>query len=133
MNTKIILASTAVFLGINGIALSFIPIEISRYFSIDPASLNLLIFQVMGALYFAFAMLNWMAKGSIIGGIYNRPLAVANFTHFAIGSLALVKGILVHPEWPAVIWVITLGYCLFAVSFGLILFRSPVMVQKANT
>jgi len=30
--------------------------------------------QIIGSFYFAFAILNWMSKGSIIGGIYNRPI-----------------------------------------------------------
>ena len=36
-------------------------------------------------------MLNWMAKGTLIGGIYNKPIAIGNFTHFTIGGLALIK------------------------------------------
>jgi len=49
---------------------------------------------LLGALYVDFAMLNWMVKGSLIGNIYNRPVAVANFTHFLVGGLALAKGVM---------------------------------------
>ena len=44
--------------------------------------------QIIGSLYFALAILNWMSKGSFIGGIYNRPIAIANLTHFVIAGLA---------------------------------------------
>ena len=32
-----------------------------------------------------------MAKESLIGGIYNRPIAIGNFMHFAVGAMALIK------------------------------------------
>ena len=43
-----------------------------------------------------FAMLNWMAKGVIIGGIYSRPIVIANLAHFLIGDLELIKAV-IHP------------------------------------
>ncbi|WP_243431470.1 hypothetical protein [Algoriphagus lutimaris] len=89
INTKIVLSLIAVFLGIFGISLSFFPQEIS--FSLNLQADFFLFLQLMGALYFGYTMINWMVKGSTIGGIYNRPIAIGNFSHFAIGTLALIK------------------------------------------
>ncbi|MBZ5856607.1 hypothetical protein [Flavihumibacter profundi] len=133
MNTRIILTLSAILLAVVGISLSFLPEEISHFLVVDNSPIFHLLLQITGALFFAFAMLNWMAKGSIIGGIYNRPLAVANFTHFAIGSLALLKAVLRHHDLPSAIWAITFGYCLLAVLFARILFRSPAIEKNANT
>ena len=87
MNTKLIMAASALFMAAIGISLTFLPKEISNMIGAGYISNIPIALQLSGALYFAFAMLNWMAKGSIIGGIYNRPLTIANFTHFAIGGL----------------------------------------------
>ena len=87
--------------------------------------------QIMGALYFSFAMINWMAKGAIIGGIYNKPLAIGNFTHFFIGALALIKAAANNPSLPAGVYLLTGLYAVFALLFGLIAFRDP-NVQKTT-
>jgi hypothetical protein len=50
-------------------------------------------------------MLNWMAKGTIIGGIYNRPIAIANLTHFLIGGLALAKLAFNNHKISIILWV----------------------------
>ena len=50
--------------------------------------------QLAGALYVGFAMVNWMAKGNLLGGIYNRAVAMGNFADFGIGAIVLVKGLI---------------------------------------
>ena len=125
MNTKIIMTAAAIVTGIAGIAFTFLPAEILSYASLETNTALLLVFQISGALYFAFAMLNWMTKTSIIGGIYNKPIAVANFTHFFIGAMALLKGLLSNPTLPFLIWAIAILYLIFAILFGLIFMQSP--------
>lgn len=80
---------------------------------------------------FAFAMLNWMAKGSVIEGIYNRPITIANFTHFLIGSLALIKSSMKHPDLPLTIWMVVVLYITFVFLFGIVFFRSPVSKKES--
>ena len=130
MNTKIIMTASAIILGITGIVLTFIPDEIIDYLSLEMNKTLLSLMQILGALYFAFGMLNWMTKTSLIGGIYNRPIAVANFTHFLIAGLALTKGLISNPSSPYIIWIIGIFYLVFAISFGVILFRHPISETK---
>ena len=132
MNTKLIMTLSAVFLAIMGISLTFFPMEISDYFDLNSTKAFHLIGQILGSLYFAFAMLNWMTKGSFIGGIYNRPIAVANFTHFFIGGLALIKGVAANHGLPYIFWILAGIYSVFALLFGLILFRNPAIVKEAS-
>ncbi len=119
------MASSAVSLAIIGLCLTFLATEIADYFLLSSTILLQLIIQIVGALYFAFAMLNWMAKGNVIGGIYNRPIAIANFAHFLMGGLALMKSLMKHPELPGVIWAVAGLYIIFALFFGMVFFRSP--------
>jgi hypothetical protein len=132
MNTKLIMTASAVLLALIGLSLTFLPNEMMHYSGIGNSKPLQLILQLLGALYFGFAMLNWMAKGSVIGGIYNRPIALANFTHFLIGGLALVKALLKDTTLPYTIWVLALSYSVFAILFWLILYRQPINKQKSK-
>jgi hypothetical protein len=126
MNTKILMTLSAIILALIGISLIFLPKEILDYLELSVSETLQLLMQIIGSFYFAFAILNWMSKGSIIGGIYNRPIAMANLTHFVIAGLALIKGILANPSLSSVIWSIAIIYSMFAILFGIVAFKHPV-------
>ena len=132
MNTKLILTLSAFFLALIGLTLTFLPEEIIKLAGVPSSKIVQLILQILGALYVGFAMLNWMARGSTIGGIYNRPISIANLTHFLIGALALIKGLMNNPGLSLVIWILTGLYSIFAVLFGLLFSRNPVGDKKMN-
>jgi len=125
MNTKLIMTLSATFMAIIGIGLTFLPDEILKYTGMGSTELARIILQLLGALYFAFAMLNWMAKGAIIGGIYNKPISTANATHFFIGALALLKALMHSTGAPTLFWVLAAIYLVFAICFGIIFTRHP--------
>jgi hypothetical protein len=129
-NTKLIMMLSAIFLAAIGISLTFFPNEIADLIGINSSKTLQLILQILGALFFAFAMLNWMAKGTIIGGIYNKPVSVANLTHFVIGALALVKAVLSDHTLPYGVWILAGIYSVFAVLFAIIFSQPPVMDKK---
>lgn len=125
MNTKLLMTLSAILLGGVGIVLTFAPQEVLAYFEATPVSaLAGLILQVLGALYFAFAMVNWTSKSNLIGGIYGRPIAIGNLTHFVVGALALVKGYFAF-NLPVVL-VAAIVYAILAVSFTIVFFTHPV-------
>ena len=128
MNTKLLMTVSAFVLGIIGVALSFAPQEVAVYLRLNGASS--IILQILGALYFGFAMLNWTAKANLIGGIYSRPVAIGNFTHFIIGALALIKTAL-NNSGITFIWIVVIVYSIFAIFFGYVLFNNPVMKNKS--
>jgi len=121
---------SAIILALIGISLIFLPNEILDYLELSVSETLQLLMQIIGSLYFALAILNWMSKGSFIGGIYNRPIAMANLTHFVIAGLALIKGILANPSLSYVIWSIAIIYSIFAIFFGIVAFRHPVNENK---
>lgn len=132
MNTKYLMTASAVFLGFSGILFTFIPEEILNAFGLEATKPLQLLVQITGALYFGFGMLNWMTKSGLIGGIYNRPVAVANISHFSIAGLALLKALVSNPDLPLMVWIAGIIYGIFAISFGLILFRHPISVPKSE-
>lgn len=125
MNTKIIMTASAVIFGLISVVFTFIPAEFLAYMNFETSKSTELFLQVFGALYFAFALLNWMTRYSMIGGIYNRPIALANFSHFVIAGLALIKGINSISGLHHVIWLAAFVYSIFAVLFGFIAFKNP--------
>ena len=126
MNTKSLMTLSAMILALIGISLIFLPNEILDYLQLSVSETLQLLMQIIGSFYFAFAILNWMSKGSLIGGIYGHPIAMANLTHFVIAGLALIKGILANPSLSYLIWSITIIYSIFAIIFGIVAFKHPV-------
>jgi hypothetical protein len=115
------MAASAVFLGITGLAALFAPDEILRAASIPSSPFLPPLVQLCAALLLGFAMTNWMVKGSRVGGIYNRPIAVGNLLHFAVGAITLDRFALHGREaWPVLVFATI--YTLFAVAFGLVVF-----------
>ena len=125
VNTKLLLGASAVVLGTAGLAGTFAPHELLSAIGIAPAGALPILVQLLAALYFGFAMLNWAAKGSLIGGIYNRPVAIGNLTHFVIGALALAKAVM-SGQSNRVVIAATVVYVVFALGFSVVFFRSPV-------
>jgi hypothetical protein len=128
--SKIVLGSSAIILAASGLALTFFPEELAESINLpEGASVKLLI-QTIGAMYFGFAMLNWMSRRSLIGGIYNRPIAIANMTHFMMVGITLTK-LMLSKALPQSFWLVTLIYAVYALIFGWLLFTTPNLIQKA--
>ncbi|HEX4936672.1 MAG TPA: hypothetical protein VFV33_26000 [Gemmatimonadaceae bacterium] len=123
MNTKLLLSVSALVMGAAGIAGLFMPEELLRWTGTDSGAIARTLVQVLAALYFAFAMVNWTARGSLIGGIYNRPVALGNLTHFVIGALTLVQAAV---SGDGAVVTLAVVYAVFAVAFSVVFFRSPV-------
>lgn len=112
-------------MAIIGGSLTFLPQEILTYYQIQADIILMVGMQLLGALYLGFAMLNWMSKSNLMGGIYSRPVAIANTMHFTMGGLLFLKQVLDRPA-SADLLCLTLLYLGFAVIFGIVAFkRSP--------
>ena len=131
MTTRVLLVMSAGFLAILGLGALFLPNEILAYLGAPQQGALPELVQILGAHYLAFALLNWMVKDSLFGGIYNRQAAMGNFTHFVIGAIVLLKGA-IGGQTPGSTWIACGCYALFAGWFGAILFfGSPVKASRA--
>jgi len=124
MNTRILMTLSAVFLAILGTGITFLPQELLAFAGAATGGTVVLLMQMLGALYLGFAVLNWMNRGNFIGGIYFRPVSMANFFNFAIGAVPLLKWVITQP-FALVVAVIALIYSIFGVWFGLVVFTHP--------
>ena len=123
MNTKILMTSSALVLGAAGIFALFLPEWILSAQGATATEAMSMLVQLMGALYFAFALMNWTAKDGVIGGIYARPVSLGNFAHFFAGALLLVKAQF-SSEFSWLGFVVMLVYVFYALCFYWLVFRA---------
>jgi hypothetical protein len=115
---------SAAFLATLGVGITFLPQELLAHVGARPEGTPALLIQLLGALYLGFATLNWMNRGSHIGGIYGRPVSMANFFNFAVGATALLKGAIAQ-QFALEVAAMASIYSVFGVWFGLVLFTHP--------
>jgi hypothetical protein len=121
MNTKLLMVVSSIVLGLAGIIAVFAPQELLAAVQAPMTQPLPVIIQLMGAFYVAFALTNWTAKDSIIGGIYARPISLGNFAHFTVGALVLAK-YQRSDGAPALLFVVLIVYAVFALIFGWLVF-----------
>ena len=122
MNTKILMTSSSLVLGVTGILALFMPDVLLSMQGIEAKEATSLLVQLLGGMYFAFAMMNWTAKDSAIGGIYARPVSLANFSHFLTGTLLLMKYL--FDEFSPSVLAAAAVYTIYAVCFYWLVFRA---------
>ncbi len=122
--------SSAITMGVIGFILTFMPNETLEFLNQPQSEIPALILQLMGALYFGFAILNWMAKNVLIGGIYAKPLCLGNLVNYLIGALTLIKLVFTGNLSIVYFWLLTILYILFAIAFGYVSFTNPELREK---
>lgn len=128
MKTKWLLISSAVVMGLLGLAGTFIPEEISNVLGIDSSPITLILLQIIGGLYLGFAMLNWFTRSSLIGGIYNKPVVLGNLIHCVVVFFALLRQLM--EQFDFIIVIMTLVYLGFAIWFILVMRSNPLRNQS---
>ncbi len=82
--------------------------------------------QLLGAALLGVGAMNWIARRSVLGGIYGRAVVAGNQTHLTIGAILLVKHGFAAGGSPAY-WILTGIYVLGAGLFlYLLLFSSGI-------
>lgn len=129
MNTRLLLTTVAIVLAGAGGALLFAPSEILMLAGFPSARPFSPLLQVAGGMYLAFAGMNWLARGATIGGIYLRPVSIANFIHFFVGTLVIARDIASHES--TLVESGALGvYAILAILFWWLLFKHPGVQAK---
>lgn len=117
--------ASALFMALLAAPAIFAPQEVLAHAGGTSDASGALALQVFGAVYFGFALLNWMAQANLIGGIYSRPVAMGNFVHFFVAALALVKAAF-SGQHAMPFLAIAAAYVALAVGFALVLFGNPL-------
>lgn len=65
----------------------------------------------------------------MIGGIYNKPIAIGKLTHFAVSAIALLKLVFKIQLHSETVIVATVIYMLLALCFGYVFLNNPSNVK----
>jgi hypothetical protein len=132
MKTGILMRASALTIGVIGLALSFLPGEILSHYGAQSEWGSELVLQAAGAAYVGFAVMNWMARDILIGGIYSRPLAMGNFVHFVVVTITLLK-VLLDGHLRVAVAIAFVVFAVFAVWFGFVAFTHPIQQKPDRT
>jgi len=123
ISTQITRASAGVLL-VGGLALLFAPdVILPRLIPSYPAG-GVWLGQMLAAAWLAVAALNWLSRTTLLGGIYGRPLVVANAALYFIATMVLARIVLREGASEA-LWFLLAPAALLAGLYGWLLLRGP--------
>ncbi|QAY76066.1 hypothetical protein [Sphingosinicella sp. BN140058] len=123
MNGRIIMTASALLLfACGGLAL-FAPQEIAAMLGAPGSGSLALAIQLLGAALLGFAILDWMSRRNRIGGIYARPIGLANLLLFTASGLTLLRQARDGTSSPAE-WGMAALCLLLAAAFAWLVFAS---------
>lgn len=114
------MTASAILMGLLAVCLTFIPMELANYLKFETQ--NEVVFQMLGAAFLGLGMLNWMSKNQTLGGIYGRPVVMANFTNYAVTAITLLKLV---QKGQQQFWIPFVLFACFAILYGRVLFTQP--------
>jgi hypothetical protein len=128
--SKIILTATALLLVVVGLALDFLPQEAATCLGLPAAAALTVILQCLAAALLGLGYLDWLSRANLMGGIYSRPLALANLLFFAVSAITLVRFTAEHAT-PTALRVASIVASVFAILFAwLMFFHDPTRSAK---
>lgn len=80
--------------------------------------------QLLAAAWLGVAVLNWLQRSAVLGGIYGRPVVLANVALYLISALSLVRALLGGAA-PAVWWFALAPVAVLAAVYSALLLRGP--------
>ncbi len=69
--------------------------------------------QLLGAGWLGFSAFNWFNRPALLGGVYARPVVLANAVFYLVASTVLVKVAMRH-SLPVTLWFVLLPFVLLA-------------------
>ena len=130
MFSKVLLNATAAFLCLLGLVLDFLPQETGALLQLPSAPAVAVLIQAIAAAYLAAGYLNWLSRKNLIGGIYSRPLGLANMLLFGVTAIPLDRAVmrgLLPTALPLAVDGLAALFTVFAVAYVYaIFFHDPV-------
>ena len=125
INTAHLMRASAFVLMLAGIALLFASDDILPRVIPEFPARGAWLGQLLGGAWLGTAALNWLNRGGRLGGIYGRPVVLANTVLYFVSAMALLK-IVVLPHPSPVVVIATIVFVVFAALYGWLMFGGPV-------
>ena len=123
MKPQPILLVSAILLLASGVAALFAPEEIAGVLGAHGQATSKVVVQLLGAGLFALGFLDWFVRFATIGGLYGRPVVVANLAFFFIATTTLGRH--ARDTGSGTAWVLAAIVAVLAVWFGRFLLYPP--------
>jgi hypothetical protein len=123
ISTQIARASAALLV-VSALPLLFAPDAILPHLIPTFPASGIWLGQLLAAALLGLAALNWLSQSALLGGIYSRPVVLANAAFYFISTMVLLK--VVMRDAPAALWIAFVVMAVFACTYGLLLFRGPL-------
>jgi hypothetical protein len=81
--------------------------------------------QLLGAAWIGMAALNWLSRSALLGGIYSRPVVVANAALYFIAAMVLLR-LATRGGVSVALALVMVPVVVFAAVYGWLLYRGPV-------
>lgn len=123
--------ASASLLFAHGMVLLFASEFLLELFGISHSSGGSATAQLFGAALISIGLMNWTARGLVLGGIYGRSLVYGNFTYSFIGFLISFRARLggFSNDY---FWIEVVLHLASAIVFGVLLFRGPMTQTKTT-
>lgn len=128
MSPRALLSGTALGLALLGFPALFVPEVVATWLELGVGAT--LPIQLFGGGLLGFAALDWVGRGAIYGGIYGRPIVVANFALAMLTSGTMLSACLDGRVSPMG-WVAVAIFGTQAVGFFRLM-RSPPWVPSED-
>jgi hypothetical protein len=129
MNSRLVAGASAGVLMLGGVALLFMADDIlPRLIAGFPPAAGW-VGQLVGSGWLAIAALNWLSRGARLGGIYGRPIVMANAVVYFVSTMVLSK-VASRSGAAAPIVTATVVFAAFAGLYGWLLFRGPFRADR---
>ncbi len=130
--SKYLMTVTAALQFVLAVLLMFLPDELIELFDYTNGFILPLTLQIIGACYLGMAMLNWMTKQQLLGGIYGKPVTVLNFTHFSVSAITLIKVLDVSSTLFYPVVILAILYAGLSLGFGYLMLQTPKIVAGSS-
>lgn len=87
--------------------------------------------QLVASGWFAVAMLNWMSRNTILGGIFGRPLVLTNLTVYVVTATTLWKAAALT-AFPTAMLVASAMAAIMAIAYGWLMVRGPLRAETTG-
>lgn len=80
--------------------------------------------QLLGAAWLGMAALDWLHRRTLLGGVYGRPVVLANTALYFITAMVLLRAAAGRGV-PVALWTVVVPVVLLAGAYGWLLLRGP--------
>lgn len=88
--------------------------------------------QLLAAAWLGVAALNWLQQHALLGGIYGRPVVLANVALYVISALSLFRPVVGGTASPA-LWAALIPAAILGAVYGALMLRGPFDALEGAT